>query len=89
MKTENKYEPRYSGPNRSGICVCGCPWDDHHLGIVMNQDYAEQTGEVYVPEECEAFGFNECGGQKVVDGRWVEHCNKYRDSLETSSLENK
>jgi len=73
-------EPRYSGPNRSGICKCGCPWDDHHLGVVMNHDYIKATGEVFVPGECEAFGFNETGGMKYVDGRWVDHCQGYVDT---------
>lgn len=73
------YEPRYSGPNRSGICICGCRWEQHHLGLVMRQEYAEQTGEGYVPEECEAFGFNEVGGLKLVNGEWVDHCHSYQD----------
>jgi hypothetical protein len=76
-------EPRYSGPNRSGICVCGHPWDEHHLGIVMNNEYYDATHEAYVPEECEHYGFNEMGGRMPMpDGRWVDHCQSYRDSLE-------
>jgi hypothetical protein len=76
------YAPRYSGPNRSGICKCGHSWEDHHLGCVMNSEYGEATGEVYVPQECEKFGFNETGGQQFVDGKWVDHCNCYVDSIE-------
>jgi len=74
-------EPRYSGPNRSGICVCGCSWEDHHLGVVMNREYANETGEAYVPGECEAFGFNEVGGMKYnkATGKWEDHCHSYRD----------
>lgn len=79
------YEPRYSGPNRSGFCVCGCKWDDHHLGCVMNQDYFDATGENYVPDECCAFGFNETGGQKYNEEtkEWEDHCSRYRDTKET------
>lgn len=76
-------EPRYSGPNRSGICVCGHPWDEHHLGIVMNNEYYDATHEAYVPEECEHYGFNEMGGRMPTsNGRWVNHCQSYRDSME-------
>ena len=78
-------EPRYSGPNRSGICVCGCPWHKHHLGVVMNMDYAEETGEAYILGECEAFGFNEVGGMKYNDEteQWENHCHAYKDSKNT------
>jgi hypothetical protein len=75
-------EPRYSGPNRSGICVCGCPWHIHHLGVVMNRDYWLATGEEYVPQECDAFGFNETGGMKYNKEieEWEDHCHGYEDS---------
>lgn len=73
-----KYHPRYSGPNCSGICVCGHSWEDHHLGMVQNSDYFNDTGESYLPEECEFFGSNEDGG---YDAEGKEHCWKYRDSL--------
>jgi len=46
----------------------------------MNHDYIKATGEVFVPGECEAFGFNETGGMKYVDGRWVDHCQGYVDT---------
>jgi hypothetical protein len=82
---ERKMKARYSGPNRSGMCVCGCPWNKHHLGMVMNQEYFKATGEHYVPQECEAFGFNETGGRKYVDGEWVDHCHGYRDTLDRDS----
>lgn len=75
-------EPRYSGSRRSGICTCGCPWDAHHLGIVMNMKYAEETGEAYIPQECVRYGFNETGGMQYVDGKWVDHCHGYVDSME-------
>ena len=79
------WEPKYSGPNRSGVCICGCPWDDHHLGCVMNEDYFKATGENYVPDECCAFGFNETGGQKYNEEtkEWEDHCSRYRDTKET------
>ena len=72
-----KYEPRYSGPNRSGICVCGHKWEDHHLGVVMNSEFREATGESYVPQECEFYGFNEMGGRGP---HGEQHCEHYRDS---------
>jgi len=56
-----KHHPMYSGPSRSGVCVCGHKWDDHHLGVVMNLDYADDTQEAYLPQECEFFGSNEMG----------------------------
>lgn len=73
------WKARYSGPNRSGICKCGHSWEDHHLGVVLNQEYAEQTKEAYLPEECEYFGFNEMGGLNT-DGN--DHCHRYVDSME-------
>jgi hypothetical protein len=78
-------EPRYSGPNRSGICVCGCRWYHHHLSCVLNEDYRNETQEVNVPEECVAYGFNEVGGMKFNQEtkRWEDHCHSYRDSKET------
>ncbi len=48
----------------------------------MNPDYLAQTGEGYLPQECEAYGFNEVGGMKFEDGEWVEHCHQYRDTME-------
>ena len=75
-----KYKPRYSGPGKSGVCVCGHSYEDHHLGMVLNQDYLDQTGEIYVPQECEFYGCNECGGMKPTkSGKWVRHCGSYRD----------
>lgn len=77
-----KSKPRYSGPNCSGVCRCGCPWDRHHLGVVMNMKYAEETGEAYIPQECDNYGFNETGGMKFENGKWVDHCNSYVDNKE-------
>jgi len=45
----------------------------------MRQEYVEQTHEVYIPQECEAYGFNELGGLRCIDGYWVPHCNGYQD----------
>ena len=73
--------PRYSGANRTGICVCSHSWEEHHLSMVMRQEYAEATGEAYSPGECEHFGSNEAGGlMPTPDGRWILHCPHYRDS---------
>lgn len=73
--------PMYSGPGRSGICVCGCSWRDHHLGVVMNEDYFQETGEDYAPGECERYGFNEVGGMKYNEEtkQWEHHCHQYVD----------
>ena len=68
---------RYSGPGRTGICVCGHSYQDHHLGVVLNSEFGAATGECYVPQECEAFGSNEMGG---LDSLGQEHCQRYRDS---------
>lgn len=71
--------PRYSGPGRTGICVCGHRWDDHHLGIVLNPAYIDATGEGYFPQECEFWGCNEEGG---LDDKGERHCFQYRDQGE-------
>ena len=75
-------EPKYSGPNCSGICICGHRWDKHHLGIVMRQEYIDETHEGYIPCECEAYGFNETGGliYNPILGEWTEHCSCYVDT---------
>lgn len=54
----------YSGPNRSGVCVCGHKWDEHHLAMVLRPEAIETDGgpEAYIPQECEHFGFDEMGG---------------------------
>lgn len=78
------FEPRYSGTNRTGVCICGCSWDKHHLSVVMNKEYSEQTKEGYIPEECCAYGFNETGGKKYNSEthEWEDHCLGYRDTGE-------
>lgn len=60
----------------SGVCVCGHSWDVHHLCMVMNLDYFNQTGECTVPQECEFYGCNEYGG---LDAQGNEHCGGYVD----------
>lgn len=77
--------PRYSGPNRSGICICGHRWDEHHLLIVMRKEYIKATGEGYIPQECEHFGVNEAGGLMPVAGEWVPHCRGYMDTGEANN----
>ena len=69
----------YSGPDRSGICVCGHSWQDHHLCMVMRQDAVMTDGgeENYIPCECEVFGSNEDGG---LDAEGNAHCHGYKDS---------
>ena len=71
----------YSGEGRSGVCQCGHSWEDHHLGIILNEDYRQPRHngvvECYLPEECEYFGCNESGG---LDADGNEHCFGYRDS---------
>lgn len=72
----------YSGEGRSGICICGHFCEDHHLGVILNEDYLQPRSngivETYLPGECEYFGFNEMGG---LDSEGKEHCFKYRDSM--------
>lgn len=71
----------YSGEGRSGICMCGHSWEDHHLGIVMNEKSLQvHNGELegYIPQECEFYGCNEEGG---LDAEGNDHCSQYRDSL--------
>lgn len=68
---------RYSGPGRTGICICGHPWQEHHMGVVLNEAYWADTGERYILGECEHFGFNETGG---LDAEGNVHCTKYVDS---------
>ena len=81
--------PRYSGPTRSGVCVCGHSWEEHHLGWVLNTEYLQQTKEGYIPQECEHYGFNEAGGlMPDADGEWVDHCGSYIDQLDTERQSN-
>ncbi len=75
---------KYTGPNNSGICVCGCPWDEHHLGVVVRLGCLltdQGTREFYIPQECEYYGCNEYGGRKYneVTEEWEDHCHSYKD----------
>lgn len=77
----------------SGTCVCGCSWEDHHLSIIMNQaawkaieahmkaHHPDKTYPMYVPGECDNFGFDEVGGMKYNEetDEWEDHCHAYRD----------
>ena len=71
---------RYSGPHRSGICICGHSWQDHHLGMVATMTGSETDGgqEYYIPQECEYYGCNEDGG---FGPQGEAHCNHYLDTL--------
>jgi hypothetical protein len=48
----------------------------------MRQEYIDETGEGYLPDECCHYGSNEVGGMKYDDeaGEWVDHCRGYKDS---------
>ena len=73
------WTPRYSGPGQTGICRCGHSADDHHGGIVMNEEYFRQTGESRVPGACEFYSCNE-GEGLGPDGE--PHCFEYVDAGE-------
>lgn len=66
----------------SGVCVCGHSWQEHHLGFIMNEQAMAEILEQqsnhpgYVPQECEAYGFNESGG---LDENGDQHCQQYVD----------
>lgn len=79
MADQPEWVPRYSGPNRSGICVCGHSYEDHHLSLVMNPTYIAATHEGYIPDECLYYGCNEDGG---LDEEGNPHCFRYVDSME-------
>jgi hypothetical protein len=50
----------------------------------MNEEYRNDNHEAYLPEECEHYGFNEMGGRMPTpDGSWINHCHRYRDTMET------
>lgn len=71
------YKRIYSGKHRSGICMCGHSWEDHHCSMVMNITYYKKTKEYCVPEECLYYGCNEEGG---LDDDGNPHCFGYLDS---------
>lgn len=73
--TYYEYQRRYSGSGRSGLCTCGHSWEDHHLGLVLNEDYRQATGEIYFPQECEFDQFEGISGPDDCG------CQRYRDAL--------
>lgn len=77
-----RFKPTYSGPGKTGVCICGCPWDSHHLFLVMNKDYIETTGEGYIIGACCRYGFNEAEGMKYNEELdfWESHCSGYKDT---------
>ena len=84
MPDSERRDAIYSGPGKSGICICGCPWDEHHLGMVVRLGSTltkQGTREYHIPQECDAFGCNETGGMKYneADGEWEDHCFGYKD----------
>lgn len=63
----------------TGFCKCGHHYTEHHLGVIMNKEVYNRLPPgypPYVPEECEAYGFNETGG-RGPNGE--DHCFKYED----------
>ena len=54
----------------SKLCRCGHTLDDHHCWWIR--------GGGMFADECEFYGFNETGGMQYVDGRWVDHCQRFR-----------
>lgn len=75
----------------SGICKCGCDWQDHHLGMIVNADAwaaiekwckeNNRTYPPYVPQECDHYGFNEYGGMRYnkETDEYEDHCHGYED----------
>lgn len=62
-------EPTYD-EKMAWLCECGHTLEDHHVSWFR--------GGGMLAEECEYFGTNETGGCEYVDGRWVEHCQRFR-----------
>ena len=56
--------------DNDAMCVCGHPAEEHH------RSWFRGGGEII--EECEAFGSNETGGMEYVEGKWIEHCQRFR-----------
>lgn len=81
-----EYKPKYSGPGKSGICKCGHSWQDHHLMLVMRQEYVAATGEGYGVGACQRHGVNEAEGMMYDEnGMLVDHCFGYEDRGELST----
>ena len=63
----------------SGVCKCGHSYEDHHLGVIMNEDTLDKLPKdhpPYLPQECEHFGSNEMGGRDL-EGNY--HCDQYEE----------
>ena len=75
-------KPIYSGPGKSGLCLCGHLWEDHHLSMAMRQEYVDVVKEGYLPGECLRYGCNETGGMRYDRSvhMYVDHCFGYRDA---------
>ena len=76
----------YSGPGRTGVCKCGHRWEDHFLEVTQNEDYYQETSEMYIPLQCQ---FYEPDGMRhnekpdvYGNDAWIMHCNCYIDSSE-------
>lgn len=55
------------------VCICSHLAEDHHRSWFRN------GGQLI--EECEFYGHNETGGMEYVDGKWIEHCQRFRSAL--------
>ena len=73
---------KYSWTIITGICKCGHSWEDHHLGVIMNDAVWTELKKTnpehppYVPQECEYYGCNEDGG---MDEEGNPHCGGYEE----------
>jgi len=72
----------------SGVCKCGCSWENHHLSMIINPDSWAELQRIapdhppYFPDECCNYGSNETGGLKYNEKTkiWEEHCLRYVDA---------
>lgn len=58
------------------MCVCGHPAIEHHRSWFR--------GGGMLVEECETYGYNETGGMEQVNGKWVDHCQRFRLACKVS-----
>lgn len=56
--------------DEESICICGHELQDHHRSWFR--------GGGALIDECEIEGANETGGMIYVDGKWVDHCQRFR-----------
>ena len=80
----------YSWQIVSGICICGCSYEDHHLNVIMNwPEDLPADHPPYVPEECERYGCNEFGGLiEEEPDCWYDHCHQYKDKDHVTEISN-